>query len=220
MTYLGYAHGAAGIADTLLDLFEVTQNERFLTLALGAFRLLERLALPALTDQSGLNWPLYAFDKKREMAGIYWCHGATGIGKFLLHMDELKLASQTHELVRRAARTVAHGARWIGPTQCHGLAGNSEFLLDMFQWTGDQTYYTEALTLAGLLETFAVEQKGRLVWPADDPSCISPDYLIGYAGVLSCLLRLADPKHRPHLLSRRGFALHQRARNDAFDLSS
>ncbi|MFL5704604.1 MAG: lanthionine synthetase LanC family protein, partial [Ktedonobacteraceae bacterium] len=192
LTYLGYAHGAAGIADALLDLFEVTHDERFLAPVIGAYRLLERLAVPVLHDRSGLNWPLYAFDKKREMAGVYWCHGAAGIGRFLLHLKELDLAPHMGGLVRRAAWTVARGSRWTGPTQCHGLAGNIELLLDMFQSTNTQVYYAEAQSLARLLETFATEVDGLLVWPSDEPSCISPDYLVGYAGVLACLLRLAN----------------------------
>ncbi|HET8840179.1 MAG TPA: class IV lanthionine synthetase LanL [Ktedonobacteraceae bacterium] len=204
LAYAGYAHGAAGIADALLDLFEVTQDERFLRPVMGAYRLLDRLAVPVLQDHSGLNWPLYACDKKSEMAGIYWCHGSSGIGKFLLHVSELKLMPGAMELTRRAAWTVARGSRWAGPTQCHGLAGNIEFLLDMFQGTGQQACYAEARTLARLLETFATRQDEHLVWLSDSPS-LSPDYLLGYAGVLSCLLRLANPAHQPHQLSRRGF---------------
>lgn len=203
MTYVGYAHGAAGIADTLLDLFEASGDEHFLTPVRGVCRLLEHLAVPVLHDLSGLNWPLYVFDEKREMAGVYWCHGATGIGTFLLHASQLNL--MPIDFAIRAARTAAYGSRWTGPTLCHGLAGNIEFLLDMFAWTGEQVYCSEALTLASLLETFAVEHEGQLAWPSDEPSCISPDYLIGYAGILTSLLRLANPEHRPHLLSRRGF---------------
>ena len=49
---LGYAHGAAGIADVLLDLFEATRDERFLAPAQGAGRWLARLAVPLLEDGS------------------------------------------------------------------------------------------------------------------------------------------------------------------------
>jgi serine/threonine protein kinase len=205
MTYVGYAHGAAGIGDALLDLFEATQDERFLAPVLGVYRLLECLAVPVLPDRSGLNWPLYVVDKKQEMAGVYWCHGASGIGKFLLHLSELKLVHGSSELTRRAAWTIARGSRWTGPTQCHGLAGNIEFLLDMFQATGEQGYFAEAQALAFLLETFATRQGDQFTWLSDIPAPVSPDYLLGYAGVLTCLLRLANPGDQPHQLSRRGF---------------
>lgn len=53
---LGYAHGAAGIADTLLDLFEATGDRRFLEVARDAANWLARLATPALNDGTGLIW--------------------------------------------------------------------------------------------------------------------------------------------------------------------
>ncbi len=202
-TYLGYAHGAAGIADALLDLFEVTGDERFLAAVIGASRLLERQAVPVLYDQSGLNWPMYK--DGRDLASIFWCHGAVGIGKFFLHASELNLFPQAIDIATRAARAVARGSRWTGTTQCHGLSGNIEFLLDMFQITAYDAYYVEARSLASLLETFSMERDGLLVWPSDITSSFTPDYMVGYAGVLVCLLRLANPQHLPHQFSRPGF---------------
>ena len=55
--YVGYAHGAAGIADTLLDVWEATGDGRLLDAARGAATWLERLAIPVLHDDSGLDWP-------------------------------------------------------------------------------------------------------------------------------------------------------------------
>ncbi len=203
--YPGYAHGVAGIADALLDLFEATGDEYFLSPVAGANRLLERLAVPVLADRSGLNWPTFVDDHSQDLAGIFWCHGASGIGRFFLHASELDLLPQAARLAARAARAVARCSRWTSPIQCHGLSGSIEFLLDMFQATGDQHYSNEARSLATLLETFSTEQDGMLVWPSDNPFCFTPDYMVGYAGVLVCLLRLAAPERLPHQLSRRGF---------------
>jgi hypothetical protein len=100
---------------------------------------------------------------------------------------------------------VAHGARWAGPTQCHGLAGNIEFLIDTYQATGDPAWLAEARTLGHLLDAFAVERDGLLMFPSESCRVFTPDYMVGYAGVAMTLLRLADPDHRPHQLSRRGF---------------
>jgi hypothetical protein len=111
----------------------------------------------------------------------------------------------TPDLVAGAARAVARGTRWAGPTQCHGLAGNIEFLLDVYQDTSDPAYLREARSLGRLMEVFAGERDGFLVWPSDSPSVVTPDYMVGYAGVAACLLRLADPDRRPHGLSRVGF---------------
>ena len=200
--YLGYAHGAAGIADALLDLFEATQDENFRLGAEAAGRWLAGLAVPTLDDESGLNWPEM---EGQPLSRCFWCHGAAGIGRFWLHAASIDAIPESASIAAAAARTVARGARWIGPTQCHGLAGNIEFLLDMFQATGDRAYWAEAGSLARLLEAFAVERDGLLVWPSESPGMYTPDYMVGYAGVAMCLLRLSDPHHRHHQLSRRGF---------------
>ncbi len=195
--YLGYAHGVAGIADVLLDLFEATADERFLDAARDTGRWLAHLAVPALDDASGFNWPNRVGD--RTATHLFWCHGATGIGRFFLHLARCEALPEAADIAKRAARAVARGARWASPTQCHGLAGNIEFLLDMFQATGDQSYLSEARSLARLLESFATEQDGFLVWPSELSDLISPSYMVGYAGVALCLLRLSDPEHLPDL---------------------
>jgi serine/threonine protein kinase len=200
--YLGYAHGAAGIADALLDLFEVTNDERFLVAAQSAGRWLAQLAVPSLEDGSGLNWPDV---EGGTVDGAFWCRGATGIGRFFLHAATLNILPEVTNLAERAARTVARGGRWQSPTQCHGLASNIEFLLDMYQMTSDRAYLNEAWSLARLLKAFGVERDGKIVWPSESPTTFTPDYMVGYSGVLVCLLRLNQPKHLPHQLSRRGF---------------
>jgi serine/threonine protein kinase len=211
---LGYAHGAAGIADALLDLFEVTGDERFLTPALGAARWLSRQAVAVLDDDSGCDWPV---TEGAVLPGAFWCHGATGVGQLFLHIAMLsqrcgQLMPEAPALAARAARTVAHGARRAGPTQCHGLAGNIEFLLDMYQATADRLYLDEARSLGELLNAFGVERDGLLMWSSESPSVFTPDYMVGYAGVAACLLRLADPSRRPRQLSRAGFRFRRSTR--------
>jgi serine/threonine protein kinase len=198
--YLGFAHGAAGIADVLLDLYEASGQERFLSMAQAAGNWLTQQAISVLVDGSGLDWPDTQGEQPR---GSYWCHGATGIGSFFLHAAQLQVLPSAAEIAERAARTVAHGNRACSPVQCHGLAGNIEFLLDMAQATGQQHYRTEAYELAELLTAFAVEKDGMLTWSSESPLTVTPDYMVGYAGIAMTLLRLGDPQ-RPRQLSRHG----------------
>lgn len=200
--YLGYAHGAAGIGDVLLDLFDETGEERFLVAARRAGCWLEDMAVPVLDDDSGLGWPA---TPGAAPAGAFWCHGAAGIGRFFLHLARSGRRAADAALAGRAARMVARGGRSIGTTQCHGLAGSIELLVDMFQETRDRAYLREAHALARLLEPFGVERDGALVWPSESPAIFSPDYMVGYAGVAVCLLRLSAPERLPHSLSRAGF---------------
>jgi lantibiotic modifying enzyme len=201
--FAGYAHGAAGIGDVLLDLYAATGQQRFLDGARGAARWLARLSVPTLADRSGLDWPTVEGGGRR---GGLWCHGATGIARFFFHAAQVGLVPDAEHIARGAARMAAFGTRWAGPVQCHGLAGAIELLLDAYQLTAEQHYLHEARSLATLLETFAVERDGLLVWPSDSPIEFTPAYMLGYAGTAVCLLRLASPERLPHQLSGAGFA--------------
>lgn len=207
-TYLGYAHGAAGIADALLDLFEVTGDEQLLPFIQGTGRWLMWQVLPALDDQSGVGWPTV---EKEDSSAAFWCHGATGIGRFFLHLSEHRLFPGARDLALRAAQTVARGMRWLNPTQCHGLAGSIEFLLDVYQTTRDSAYLTEAYSLGQLLANFGTERHGHYVFPSEQPWVFTPDYMVGYAGIAMCLLRLSAPERLPHQLSRPGFRISNNA---------
>jgi len=242
---LGYAHGAAGIADALLDLVEATGDAGAREAAAAAARWLAGLAVPVLgvpgrspvrrglgkgnqprlspengaergrsgspisKDASGRSWPA---TEGEEPFLSWWCHGATGIGRFFLHAAALDLIPDAAALAIGAARVVARGTRSLAPSQCHGLAGSIEFLLDVYQATGDATWLRAAQTLARLLDAFAAEREGDLVFAAEVPGVFTPDYMVGYAGVAMCLLRLSDPKRRPHQLSRAGFRFAGNAR--------
>jgi lantibiotic modifying enzyme len=200
--YLGYAHGAAGIGDALLDLFLATGDERFLEASQSAARWL--LTKATGRSDGGLNWP--TLDAPADPpAGAFWCHGAAGIGRFFLNLAAAAVFPDAFDTARQAARTVAASSRRVGPTQCHGIAGNIEFLLDMHQMSCDGGFLNDALPLARILEAFSRERDGRLVWLSDSPRLITPDYMVGYAGIAICLLRLGNPDNRPYQLSLRGF---------------
>ncbi|MBV9931135.1 MAG: class IV lanthionine synthetase LanL [Alphaproteobacteria bacterium] len=201
-TYLGYAHGAAGIADALLDLFDATGRADFLATAQAAARWIADHALPALPDGSGVNWPVTAGE---DASGAYWCHGAAGIGVLYLHAAASGALPGAAELARRAAATVAVSTRMANPTQCHGLAGSIEFLLDCYQSFSEPFYLAQAREFARLLGAFASESAGGLLWPSESPTDLEAAYLTGSAGIVPCLLRLAQPQALPRQLSRPGF---------------
>jgi serine/threonine protein kinase len=200
--YFGSAHGAAGIADALLELFEVTRNERFLTAAMQAARWLRHHAFPTLPDGSGLGW---ATDESRKAVHHFWCYGAAGIGSFFLHLARLNCFPESAALAARAARTVGRAARWGDPTRCHGLAGNIDFLLDVARDQADPRFLDDAYAQARLLEVFATEVDGVLAWPSDSPEVFTPDFQVGYSGVALTLLRLGAPNREIGQISRRRF---------------
>lgn len=201
--YVGYAHGAAGIADALLDLHDATAEPRWADAARGAARWIAGLAQPVLDDDTGLNWPATAGE---DVAAPHWCHGATGVGQFFLHAAQTGLLSEASDIAACAMATVARGARWAPPPLCHGLAGSIEALVDAFQATRDQAHLDNARELGALMAAFVVERDGRAVCQSESPLVVTPDYLVGYAGVAATLLRLAEPDRRARVLSRASFS--------------
>lgn len=196
--YLGYAHGAAGIADALLDLFVATGDERYVAAVRGTAAWLVRHGqTPAGLDDASV-WPSR---EGEPPATSFWCHGATGIGQFLLRAGASGLFPDGLMWAERAARAVARLTRWVGTTRCHGLSGNIEFLLNCYQATGQEAFRSEAETLGTLLLAWETERGGLLLFPSESPTIFSPDYMVGYAGVAACLLRMAHPEQR--LLFRR-----------------
>ncbi|MBI2761817.1 MAG: protein kinase [Chloroflexi bacterium] len=191
LVYLGYAHGAAGIADTLLDLYQVVGDERYRAAAAGAGRWLARLAQRTGSERAaGLDWP---DTEGGALNGGLWCHGALGVGRFFLHAARLNLLADAEAIALGAARTAARTARWAGPVLCHGLAGKITFLLDVYLATGDGVWLEEARALGRLVEAFAVERDSQVQVSSETTGSISPDFMVGYAGIAYCLLRLAAP---------------------------
>lgn len=195
--FLGYGRGWAGIADALLDLTEVTGDERGIEVALAVRRRLSSLAVPVPGDGYGVNWPV---TPGGPLFGAFWCHGATGIAQFMFRLDRL---SGGDDLPLRAAHTVAEGTRWAGPGQCHGLAGCIELLLDAWRATGDARWRAKASELASIL-TFHVTDLTMSPTPRDGAAPPS-GYSFGTAGLVLCLLRLAQAGKAPRQLTLEGF---------------
>jgi len=203
---LGYAHGAAGIADPLLDLYQASGEERFAACAAAAARWLTDLAIPALDSGTGITWPVIA---NAPGARIAWCHGTAGVAAFLRHAEALDLTAPAPDLVRRSARTVALGTRNQGPTQCHGLAGSIDFLLDTAQATSDTNLIDDANTLGQILATFVpmsmllddpVAANAEPPTPSIQAKLPLPtEYLEGLAGVLAAFVRLGEADTMPSL---------------------
>ena len=200
--YLGYAHGAAGIASVLLDLAETTGQGRFMTCAIKAMRWLERQMVPGHDDAECFAWPIL------EAGSIYppfWCHGAVGIGRVFLKAARLGAFEGATAIALGAANSAGRSARWAGPTLCHGLAGNIEFILDTYAQTRRPYLLRLACELAELLDAFSVDVKHGRGWISEGSGVVTPDYMVGYAGVAVALLRFAHPK-RSVQLSLEGFA--------------
>ncbi|HZC53019.1 MAG TPA: lanthionine synthetase LanC family protein, partial [Mycobacterium sp.] len=193
--YLGYAHGSAGIADVLRELYEITGRAAYLDTVLGVADDLSELAQPDPSCNDGASWP-QTLDASPHPP--LWCHGAAGIGLFFLHLHRAGLYPQAESVATRAMRSVAR-ARWIGPVICHGLAGNLLALLEARQLGVIAADCVAEAPLAASLRAF-IECGARR-----HPSLAGPDYLIGRAGLGAAALAIAGHLPRAYAMLMNSF---------------
>jgi len=204
--YLGLLHGAAGIGFAIAHLACVTGEERYFDTARGAAELLltqttaVQTSVPAAGDKAAgaLSWPRHLGDTKPGLQAH--CHGAGGIGQFFLMLDRLIPDPRFRETAKAASRAVlAQRARQTWSGICHGLSGTGHFMLDCYQAFGAPEWLGFAHECVGSLQRSRdLERPG--VYSMHGEATASPELMLGYAGVGSFLLRLADPARAPDLI--------------------
>ena len=177
----GFAHGAAGIAWSLTELYAATGETRFRDAAREGFRYESSCYNPERR-----NWPDYRNDPPGYM--IAWCHGATGIGLSRQRAAEI-LPDEGYggeaEIARATAKSSLENTSAGNFSLCHGHAGNAEFcnLKDAME--------------AGIAE---FEEK-RMPWPCGTKGAGEiPGLMLGIAGIGYTCLRLANPDRYPNVL--------------------
>jgi lantibiotic modifying enzyme len=203
----GFAHGAAGIAWALLELYQETGEERFLEGAREGFRYEAHWYSPKHE-----NWPdLRDFSSMPEIANggqVYahaWCHGAAGIGLSRLRATELlsdPLYRTQAAAALRSTSTAVHRA--LAEPQpdhslCHGLCGNLEVLLYGGDVLGDAPLRATVLEVAR--RQASVYENAHLGWPCGVQGALeTPGLMLGLAGIGYFYLRLANPDKVPDVL--------------------
>jgi lantibiotic modifying enzyme len=187
--YHGFAHGTAGVACFLLAAAAATGRSDCAELACQAG---ETLLDAAATADGLAQWGAGPGD---PATAPYWCHGSAGIGTFLTRLHRFTRDDRFDKVARMAAHAVMENS-WRGVLgQCHGFAGNGEFLLDLADGAvgADATRY-EAMAheLARVLLASRACRNGRIVFP-DEEGNVSASWAAGLSGILSFLLRL---RHR------------------------
>ncbi|MBB4889276.1 class IV lanthionine synthetase LanL [Streptomyces netropsis] len=195
----GFGHGVAGNAAFLLAAGRDLGRPELLDIATGAGH-----ALCAVAEPRGdaAVWPKGPGRTERTDLN-FWCHGASGIGTFLVRLWTVTGDARFREYADRAARAVYRDRCRIGPSTCHGAAGNAELLLDLADATGEEHYRTWATEIATCLYARAVRRDGRLLVPDDTLRDVSAGYNVGSAGVLDFLLRLTHGGNRSWLVDPR-----------------
>lgn len=190
----GYGHGASGLGVALLELFAVTDDERFRDGAREAFRY-ERSLFSALND----NWPdlRYSSDASdRGHYGVAWCLGAAGIG--LARARALQIDPGHDDLRTDLAAALRAVDRRIRSTAierdfslCHGGGGLGDIALAIAAMTGAPAASEIANEIAG--RGAAVAGRAPTSWGCGIRRGSNPSLMLGLAGIGHFYLRLADP---------------------------
>jgi lantibiotic modifying enzyme len=192
----GYSHGTAGVATTFLQLYSVTNNEKYLEAAQGGFQYEHTHYNPAKQ-----NWPDFrdSFPKADDGSyncGMAWCHGAPGIALSRIYAAKIKPDAEYIRVANIALDTtlrdlnamISNPAYRPNYSLCHGVAGNADILLE----SGREQDRAAAIAtgLAGI-ERY---HKSGIPWASGTTDAKkTPGLMMGLAGTGYFYLRLLDP---------------------------
>ncbi len=199
----GFAHGAAGIALSLLRLAAVSGEGRFHQAALAALAYERSLFVPGehnwldLRKIRASNERDQANEEKAQYFMTAWCNGAAGIGLARLaslpYLDDAIL----HEEIAAALKSTLTQHSGGDHTLCHGAGGHLETLLVASQMLEAAPYRAaleqDASVLLEKVNAFCQQ-------PQELAEIEPPGLMVGLAGVGYTLLRLVEPVVLPSVL--------------------
>lgn len=192
----GFAHGTAGISFALQLLSEESKLIKFHEYAEHALTFERSL----FSDKHG-NWADLRKEKHARYQSKYWCHGSTGIGlgRLLMYntqeMDQPTLLAE----IDTAVSATLNGGVGASHCLCHGDMGISELLLQY----GTKLNQPDQIQMAYQIANQMInEKKEHGAYRTGIPRGLKTAGLfLGYSGIGYQLLRLADPKQVPSVLS-------------------
>ncbi|MET9339019.1 class IV lanthionine synthetase LanL [Nonomuraea sp. NPDC003804] len=193
-SYLGFAHGNAGVGAFLVAAAAAWNRPDYLETAVAAADL---LVTTAQIDGEAAWWSDRLDRQDRRLPN--WCHGSSGIGTFLLRLWRATGRDVYLDLARKAAVAVREDTARSCPGACHGLAAEGHFLLDLADVLEEEKYRAWAGEHATGLAVRSVERDGRHLIGDASGRQVSAGYAGGLAGSLSFLLRLRHGGARPFM---------------------
>jgi type 2 lantibiotic biosynthesis protein LanM len=200
----GFAHGNAGIALFLLQLFALSGEERFRQAALQAIAYEDSLFSPERQ-----NWPDLRRSPVSQVEGdrsatheklpymVAWCHGAPGIGLARLGSLSVLHDAKVHAEIDAALETTIKRGFGMNHSLCHGDMGNLDILLTATQLLANERYKEELQRIAPMLLDSIETQS----WISGVPQGVeTPGLMVGLAGMGYALLRLAESERIPSVL--------------------
>jgi Lanthionine synthetase C-like protein len=155
-TYLGAAHGFAGVASPLIRGRALLGEEAW---AAWQDAIAETVGRTAVRDGALVNWRASLFPRGGRRLILQWCHGSPG---FVVCLGDLPPGELDEVLLAAGETTWAAGPLVKGPGLCHGTAGNGYAFLKLYRRTGDGVWLERARAFAmhaiGQMEREAARQ--------------------------------------------------------------
>jgi lantibiotic biosynthesis protein len=195
----GFAHGAAGIGLSLIELFGATGEERFRRAGQNAFAYERSWMEPGTGTWPDLRGVARAAPRDAPVPSVpYWCHGAPGIALSRMRAAEILGAEPPDaEVAVAATRRIVTALLAYTPVDfclCHGAAGAADVLL----CTREPGRLPVAVGLHGIER---MRGCGTAI-PCGRPEHETPGLMVGLAGAAMFYLRLGDPSVPSPLLIR------------------
>lgn len=186
--FTGCAHGVAGMVYFLSCHALLRHSDGSLQAAQrGAEWLLDE-ARPTPSG-NGLAWTLHPGTTETWNG---WCHGAPGIALAFLALYRATGYDLYAGTARACLRSVPEDVRGGNLSQCHGLAGLGELLMEGYEVLGDLDLKERSLQLASAVADLAAPVEGGLAWRVESLYAREADLMTGGAGMVHFLSRAAS----------------------------
>lgn len=186
----GFAHGSAGIAYFMLALYDQTHDLRVKEVIDRVNTDLLQAAVLTAQDR-GYSWLRDSVDK--SVPWTHWCNGASGVGTYLLTAAHYFKNTKLEEAAVKAAFAIQLSTGMSTSCQCHGLAGDGEYLIQVGRLLNQPEIMQAAYHFARKLYTLRLKYDGipGFIWEGETRNA-DPDYMTGYCGIYGFFLRLFD----------------------------
>ncbi len=195
----GFSHGAAGIAYSLLKLYEATGEEKFFRTGEDAIKYETTLYSPE--DKNWLDIRKFdnsENDEKKFMTA--WCHGAAGIGLARTAALDIMDNGQIREDINSAIDAVKEYNRFSPDHLCCGRMGRADFLLYAGKKLRDKNLTESARRLSHQVYSEAAQAGKYRVMFSDTENFYHPGFFQGMSGIGYEFLRMAEPDKVPSIL--------------------
>ncbi|NIZ06419.1 type 2 lanthipeptide synthetase LanM family protein [Pseudoalteromonas sp. HF66] len=190
----GFAHGVAGILYSLLKLYEVTDENKYLAAVIDGEKYIKKCY-----SKDSFNW-FESYDdvvlgKSIEGQNI-WCHGAPGISLFYFELYRITGSLEYKEFLDSSQQIILESIPYDNDSLCHGTLGNVELL--------------KILNQENCLSKIDFDEIKKLIFEhlkENYPRCgtfgqfHSVSLYTGFSGIAYQILRLYENNNLPSLLT-------------------